>query len=100
MYTLREIENDKSFIQANYILGETYSFYSRESMNNDSNFLDYLNFYMNKEYNKEYTMERIDELNIKGFIVAERCVHLLYAESNYYIMTDTGKTFESINFNK
>jgi hypothetical protein len=43
-------------------------------------------------------MEEIDDLNVKGFILGEKSLRLLYPDSEYYIMTESGKTFESIRF--
>jgi hypothetical protein len=94
MYTLREIKHNTRFIETNHKIGESYSFYERGRMNDDAKFLDYLNFYDVRNY----TMEEIDESEVKGFILGEKSLHLLYADSEYYIMTESGKTFESIKF--
>jgi hypothetical protein len=94
MYTLREIKNDTSFMEKNHQLGGSYSFYNREKMHDDAKFINYLNFYDVRDY----TLEEIDELDVKGFILGEKSLHLFYADSEYYIMTESGKTFESIKF--
>ena len=94
MYSLREINNNTRFIETNHQIGESYSFYDRGRMNDDAKFLNYLNFYDERNY----TMEEIDDLNVKGFILGEKSLRLLYPNSEYYIMTESGKTFESIRF--
>jgi hypothetical protein len=94
MYTLREINNNTRFIETNQQIGESYSFYDRGRMNDDAKFLNYLNFYDVRNY----TMEEIDELEVKGFIIGEKSLRLLYCDLEYYIMTESGKTFESIKF--
>lgn len=94
MYTLREIKNNTRFIETNHQIGESYSFYDRGRMNDDLKFIGYLNFYDEREY----TIEELDETEVKGFIIGEKSLRLLYADSEYYIMTESGKTFESIKF--
>jgi hypothetical protein len=94
MYTLREINNNTRFIETNHQIGESYSFYDRKRMNDDAKFLNYLNFYEQRQY----TMAELEETEVKGFILGEKSLRLLYADCEYYIMTESGKTFESIKF--
>lgn len=94
MYTLRSIQNNTNGVESNHQLGATYTFFNRDKFCDDPKFVEHLNFYGLSNY----STEDLDDLNVKGFLVGETGLHLLHADTTYYIMTDSGKTFESIRF--
>ena len=94
MYTLRSIQNDTNGVESNHEIGQSYILLNRKQMSNDEKFLNNLNFYSQENY----SIEELDGLNVQGIIIGDSSTHPLHENTSYYIMTDTGKTFEAIKF--
>ena len=110
MFILRQIGTDKrplgpdepnnsTGIEFNRILGNQYSFIHRDY--NYRSFCESYKFAFGKDHVADND-PLADDFSKKcyGFIVDDRgCItHPLYTDSEYYIMTANGKTFDNISY--
>lgn len=103
MYTLRTIDfRVGSGIEHNEQLGKSYTLLHREKMG-DAEFLRQVNSYNPNSYVKTFgnlTIEDLNNCKYQGCLLGDECFKLLEEDVNYYIMSESGKTFELIKFEK
>lgn len=92
MYTLRKITEHQTFNQS---LGGSYSVVSREF--NEKDFRHYYKSLFGKEEVRGLGVKLDkDESPIIKFIITSVVIPI-YKDEAYYVMTESGKTFECIN---
>jgi hypothetical protein len=103
MYTLRTIDFKAGYgIEHNEQLGKSYTLLNREKMG-DEEFLRQVNSYNPNSYVKTFgdlTIKDLNKCKYQGCLLSDECFKLLEEDVNYYIMSESGKTFELIRFEK
>jgi hypothetical protein len=103
MYTLRTIDfRVGSGIEHNEQLGKSYTLLNREKMG-DGEFLRQVNSYNPNSYVKTFgdlTIEDLNKCKYQGCLLGDECFKMLEEDVNYYVMSESGKTFELIRFEK